>query len=51
MFSGGIWFISQNECKELARDQIPEGKFQWLIAIVSYLNFVMGKKVSKGESC
>ena len=30
--------------------QIPEGKFQWFIDIISYLNFFTGEIVSMAES-
>ena len=50
VFAGGGWFISQNECKEFARDQIPYGQFQWFAFIVIYLQFVTGEKVSTAES-
>ena len=50
MFAGGGWFRSQIECDDFARDKIPEGKFQWFINIVSYLQFVTGEMVSTLES-
>ena len=32
----------QREFEDFARDNIPEGGFQWFIDIVSYLYFVTG---------
>ena len=49
MFTGGRWFISQNECKEFSRYQILEGKLQWLIYIVTHLNVLTRETVSTAE--
>ena len=45
VFSGRWWFRSQSECKEFSRDKTPEGKFQWSIHIIIYMQFVIGKTV------
>ena len=49
MFTGGRWFISQNECKDFSRYQIPEGQLQWLIYIVTHLNVLTRETVSTAE--
>ena len=45
VFAGRWWFRSQSECKEFSRDKTPEGKFQWSIHIIIYMQFVIGKTV------
>ena len=50
VFTGGRWFISQTECVEFAEKLTMEGKLQWFIDIVSYLQFATGEKVSTSES-
>ena len=50
LFKGGRWFRSQSECEYFSRDQIPEGKFQWFIGILNYLQFVTRETVLTAES-
>ena len=46
VFSGGIWFRLHRGCIYFSYNHIPEGKFQWFVGIISYLQFLTGGVVS-----
>ena len=49
MFMGGRWFCTLNKYITFSEVHIPEGRLQWFIDIVAYLQFITGDTVSPRE--